>query len=129
MVFSTETGQGPQFMKQGILHLWRSLHSGLTFPQIYENNIIYIDKILYPQPPHLLTLVLLVATVVGVAGELAGVAAGQSRVTGKDAASLGELLFNVLASDDSLELQLAYICKEFSPGMLPFHNGDVSTLR
>ena len=61
-------------------------------------------SILFPEAPHLPTLVLLMAGVVCVAGELASVAAGQPRVTGKVAASLGELLFYVLPSGDSLEL-------------------------
>ena len=59
-------------------------------------------SILFPEDPHLPTLVLLVAAVIGVAGELAGVAAGQPRVTGKVAASLGEILPDVFVSDDSL---------------------------
>ena len=59
-------------------------------------------SILFPVAPHLPTLVLLVAAVVGVAGELAGVTAGQPRVTGKVAASLGEIIPNVFVSDDSL---------------------------
>ena len=52
--------------------------------------------------PYLPTLVLLVATVVGVAGELAGVAAAQPRITGKIAAALGEVVPDVFVSDNSL---------------------------
>ena len=59
-------------------------------------------SILFHDAPHLPTLVLLVATVVGVAGELAGVAAGQPSVTGKVAATLGEIFPDVFVSDDSL---------------------------
>ena len=57
---------------------------------------------MFHKPPHLPTLVILMAGVVGVAGELASVAAGQPRVTGKVAASLGEILPDVFISDDSL---------------------------
>ena len=45
------------------------------------------------------------SAVVGVAGELAGVAARQPRVTGKVAAALGEVLPDVFVSNDSLKLK------------------------
>ena len=48
-------------------------------------------------------LVLLVAAVVGMAGELAGVAAAQPRVTGLGAAAFWELLPDVCVGDNSLE--------------------------
>ena len=54
---------------------------------------------------HLPALVLLVSAVVGVAGELAGVATSQPRVTGKVTSALGEFLPNVFVSNDSLKLK------------------------
>ena len=56
-------------------------------------------------PAHLLAFVLLLSAVVGVAGELAGVATSQPRVTGKVAPALGKFLPNVFVSNDSLKLK------------------------
>lgn len=69
------------------------------------------------------TLVLLVATVVGVAGELAGVAAAQPGITGKIAAALGEVVPDVFVSDNSLFiLGMAAVGLEKKTGIyhLPF---------
>ena len=45
------------------------------------------------------------SAVVGVAGELAGVATSQPRVTGKVTPALGKFLPNVFVSNDSLKLK------------------------
>ena len=68
--------------------------------------------------PYLPTLVLLVATVVGVAGELAGVAAAQPRITGKIAAALGKVFPDVDVSDDSLKIIYEKRFTEYCLGLL-----------
>ena len=80
-------------------------HLTANLKQIFNLNpkFCFLSLILLS---HLPALVLLVSAVVGVAGELAGVATRQPRVTGKVAAALGEVLSDVFVSNDSLKLKL-----------------------